>query len=57
MVLAQRLKLEIQRSAEVRGARIEVQGLDPFRLALTAPDYEALREALAGIVVAFEAVA
>jgi transcription-repair coupling factor (superfamily II helicase) len=47
----------IQRSAEVRGAGIEVQGLDPFRLALTAPDYDALRKALQGIVVAFETAA
>ena len=47
----------IQRSAEVRGAGIEVQGLDPFRLALTTADYGALREALAGIVGAFEAAA
>jgi hypothetical protein len=41
----------------VRGAGIEVQGLDPFRLAITAADYTALREALAGVVVAFEAAA
>ncbi|HET6362216.1 MAG TPA: hypothetical protein VFH11_09165, partial [Gemmatimonadota bacterium] len=47
----------IQRSAEVRGAGIEVQGLDPFRIALTASDYSALREALSGIVGAFEAAA
>jgi transcription-repair coupling factor (superfamily II helicase) len=47
----------IQRSAEARGAEIEVQGLDPFRLALTAADYGALRETLAGIVGAFEVAA
>jgi transcription-repair coupling factor (superfamily II helicase) len=47
----------IQRSAEARGAAIEVQGLDPFRLGLVADDYAALREALAGIVVAFEGAA
>ncbi|HYO45946.1 MAG TPA: transcription-repair coupling factor [Gemmatimonadota bacterium] len=49
--------MAIQRSAEARGAGIEVQGLDPFRLALTAADYGALREVLAGIVGAFEAAA
>ena len=44
----------IQRSAEARGAGIEVHGLDPFRLALIASDYAALREILAGVVAAFE---
>ena len=47
----------IQRSAEVRGVGLEIQGLDPFRLALNAADYGALREALQGIVVAFETAA
>ena len=47
----------IQRSAEVRGVGLEVQGLDPFRLTLEAADYEALREALTGIAVAFETAA
>ncbi len=47
----------IQRSAEVRGVGLEIQGLDPFRLSLQAADYAALREALAGIVGAFEAAA
>lgn len=47
----------IQRSAEVRGVGLEIQGLDPFRLTLTAAYYGALREALQGIVLAFEAAA
>jgi transcription-repair coupling factor (superfamily II helicase) len=47
----------IQRSAEVRGVGLEIQGLDPFRLTLAAADYDSLREALQGIVVAFEAAA
>jgi transcription-repair coupling factor (superfamily II helicase) len=47
----------IQRSAEVRGVGLEIQGLDPFRLALAAADYDSLREALQGIVVAFETAA
>jgi transcription-repair coupling factor (superfamily II helicase) len=51
-----RLKVIQARAAEC-GAQIEVQGLDPFRLALTATDYGALREALVEMVVAFEAVA
>jgi transcription-repair coupling factor (superfamily II helicase) len=51
-----RLK-SMQRSAEARGTGIEIQGLDPFRLALTAADYGALREAVAEIVGAVEAAA
>jgi transcription-repair coupling factor (superfamily II helicase) len=47
----------IQRSAEIRGIALEIQGLDPFRLTLAADDYDALREALQGIVVAFETAA
>ncbi|HET7693571.1 MAG TPA: transcription-repair coupling factor [Gemmatimonadota bacterium] len=47
----------IQRSAEVRGVGLEIQGLDPFRLILKAADYAALREALESVVVAFEAAA
>ena len=47
----------IQASAAESGAEIAVLGLDPFRLELTAADYPALREALAGIVGAFEAAA
>ena len=47
----------IQRSAEVRGIGLDVQGFDPFRLSLTAADYDALRDALQGIVVAFETAA
>jgi transcription-repair coupling factor (superfamily II helicase) len=47
----------IQASADARGAGIEVESLDPFRLALTAADYAGLREALTGIVDAFETAA
>jgi transcription-repair coupling factor (superfamily II helicase) len=47
----------IQASADARGAGIEVESLDPFRLALTAADYAGLREALVGIVDAFETAA
>jgi len=47
----------IQRSAEVRGVGLEIQGLDPFRLTLEAADYAALRDALESVVVAFEAAA
>jgi transcription-repair coupling factor (superfamily II helicase) len=47
----------IQRSAEARGAKIEIRGLDPFRLALVAADYAALRDALDELVVAFESAA
>ena len=47
----------IQRSADARGIALEVQGFDPFRLALTGSDYAGLREALDGIVGAFEAAA
>ena len=36
---------------------VEVESLDPFRLALTAADYAGLREALTGIVDAFESAA
>jgi len=51
-----RLK-SLQRAAEARGAGFEVQGLDPFRLALTAADYDALRDAVAELVGAFAAAA
>ena len=36
---------------------LDIQGFEPFRLSLTAADYGALREALQGIVVAFETAA
>jgi transcription-repair coupling factor (superfamily II helicase) len=45
----------IQASAAASGVELNVLGLDPFRLKLAAADYPALRDAVAGVVGAFEA--